>query len=125
MAENIGQIIKRVAEGKGISQKGLGEKINRTKQGIASIYRRATIDTDLLKDISIALDYDFFAHFYDDPSLTKFREQQFLNLKGQIEPLIEKLEQANKLISSQQETLAVQRKLIAKLEESVDRQKER
>jgi transcriptional regulator with XRE-family HTH domain len=119
MAEKIGQIIKRIAESKGVTQQTLGEKVNRTKQGIASVYRRGTIDTDLLREISVALDYDFFSHFYDDPSLTKFKLGQGLEILAQLESLGEKLDQANKLIESYEELLDVQRKLIAKLEESV------
>nr|WP_295931983.1 hypothetical protein [uncultured Dyadobacter sp.] len=119
MAESIGQIIKRVAESKGISQKALGEKINRTKQGVASIYRRATIDTDLLREISVALDHDFFAHFYEYSDLERFKLQQFSTMESEMVYLNEKLEQATKLLSSQEELLVVQRKLITNLEEIV------
>ena len=121
MAEKIGQIIKRIAESKGVTQQALGEKVSRTKQGIASVYRRGTIDTDLLREISVALDYDFFAHFYDDPSLSKFKIEQGLEARTTVENLTEKLAQANKLIASYEELLEVQRNLIARLEESASK----
>ena len=121
MAEKIGQIIKKVAEGQGYSQKGFGEKINKTKQGVASIYRRATIDTQLLLEVSIVLDYDFFAHFYSEPGLQKFKNVENSKWQDMINQLVDKLKVSDKLISSQEETLIVQRKLIAQLEEKIDR----
>lgn len=121
MAEKIGQIIKRVAEGQGYSQKGFGEKINKSKQGIASIYRRATIDTELLTEVSIVLDYDFFAHFYTDPGLQKFKNIEHSRWQDMINQLVDKLKASDKLVSSQEETLIVQRKLIAQLEEKINR----
>jgi len=125
MAKGIGQLIKQIAEGQGLSQKSLGEKINKTKQGIASIYRRATIDTDLLKEISIVLDYDFFAHFYEEPALEKFKNEQHSVWQNKLNLLSDKLDCSQKLIFSQEETLAIQRKLIAQLEEKIDLLKEK
>lgn len=124
MAEKIGQLIKRVAESQGFSQKSFGEKINKTKQGVASIYRRATIDTDLLKEISIVLNYDFFAYLYVDPSLQKFKNEEYSKWQDKIDELIDKLEASNKLTTSQEETLIVQRKLIIQLEEAINRYKD-
>lgn len=51
MQEKIGQIIKRVVTSQGLSQRQFGEKINRTKQAVANIYKRTTIDIEgLLKE---------------------------------------------------------------------------
>ncbi|MCE7044533.1 hypothetical protein [Dyadobacter sp. CY312] len=121
MAKQIGQLVKSVAEGQGLSQQTLGEKINKTKQGIASIYKRVTIDTTLLKEISIALDYDFFVHLYDDPDLRKFKEAEYSIWKNKIDVLVDKLDLYMKLTDSQEEALVIQRKLIAQLEEKIQR----
>ncbi|TKT85997.1 hypothetical protein [Dyadobacter frigoris] len=119
MTKRIGQLIKSVAEGQGLSQQGFGEKINKTKQGIASIYKRGTIDTNLLKEISIVLNYDFFVHLYDDPDLRKFKEAEYSIWQNKIDILAEKLDYSIKLTASKEETLATQRKLIAQLEEKI------
>ena len=43
----------------------LGSLINTSKQNIYGIYKRRTIDTGLLKKISQALEWDFFALYTD------------------------------------------------------------
>jgi hypothetical protein len=40
--------------------------INRTRQTVSDIYKRKTIDTDLLVNISAALSFDFLSLYYLD-----------------------------------------------------------
>lgn len=117
MNEKIGILIKKVADSQGLSQSQLGEKINRTKQGVAGIYKRSTIDTELLKDICIALNYDFFAHYYEDGPLLQFKQKSDAVWQDKINLLVERLESNEKLLKSNEEVIILQRKYISKLEE--------
>ena len=57
---HIGERIKERATELRIGATELGKLINTSKQNIYGIYKRRTIDTGLLKNISEALGYDFF-----------------------------------------------------------------
>lgn len=121
MAISIGLLIKEVAKGKGLSQKQFGEKINRTKQGVASIYRRSTIDTELLRDITKELNHDFFAYYYEEEPLKSFREKEIADWTEKIDDLNYKLATKDQLLAKNEEILALQRKYIAELEAKVAR----
>lgn len=60
---HIGSSIKEVFEGKGMTISEFGRRINKSRENIYSIFRRKTIDTGLLIDISGALDHDFFQYY--------------------------------------------------------------
>ena len=117
MDYTIGQLIKRIAESQGLSQKEFGLKINRTKQGVASIYRRVTIDTELLITICKELDYDFFSRYYLEEPLRSFRQKEIDNWQSKIEDLTKLLDSNEKLLKSSEEVITLQRKYILKLEE--------
>lgn len=119
MAMKIGQLIKEVAVRQGLSQKEFGEKINRTKQGVASIYNRSTIAVDLLILISEKLDFDFFAELYKIPPLSKFKEKETAIWENKIAGLLEKVTSQEKLIEGKDETLLLQRKYITELEDKI------
>jgi len=121
MAISIGLLIKEVAQGKGLSQKQFGEKINRTKQGVASIYRRSTIDTELLRDITEELDHDFFAYYYEQEPLKSFREKEIAEWTTKIDDLNQELSLKDQLLAKNEEILSLQRKYIAELEAKVAR----
>lgn len=121
MADKIGQQIKKVATSQGLNQKQFGEKINRTKQGVASIYRRSTIDTELLKEISGKLNYDFFAHYYEEEPLKSFRDKEVSEWVDKIEGLNRELVAKDQLLEKNEELLALQRKYIAELEDKLKR----
>ena len=118
---SIGQKIKEVAEGKGLSQPKVGELINRTKQAVASIYKRSTIDVDMLILLSNKLNYDFFADLYKSPSLVKFKKQEIAEWNVKIEQLQNQLKEKEELLATRIELVETQRKLINELEEKVKR----
>lgn len=120
MAEKIGQMIKRVAAERGLSQKQFGEKINKTKQGVASIYRRATIDTELLKEICETLNYDFFAHYYKEEPLLKFKQLETDKWTQQIDLLNKEIVSKDTILTKNEELFSLQRKYIRELEEKID-----
>ncbi|MGJ1342190.1 hypothetical protein [Sphingobacterium sp. 1.A.4] len=124
MKDKIGQIIKNVATAQGLTQQQFGEKINRTKQGAANIYRRSTIDTELLKSISRELNHDFFSYYYEDEPLKSFRDNESKGWLKQIENLQEELAAKDTLLEKNEEILSLQRKYITELEEKIARAKE-
>jgi len=63
---HIGEHIKERAKELRIGATELGKLINTSKQNIYGIYKRRTIDTGLLKNISEALNYDFFKLYASD-----------------------------------------------------------
>lgn len=63
MAFNIGEKVKARAKQLRIGPTELGKMINTSKQNIYGIYKRKSLDTETLRKLSAALDYDFF-EFY-------------------------------------------------------------
>lgn len=63
MEIHIGEIIKNKARELRIGPTELGEKINTSKQNVYGIYKRKSIDTDLLRKISNALGHNFFTYY--------------------------------------------------------------
>lgn len=70
---HIGEKIKQRAKELRIGPTELAEKISTSKQNIYGIFKRESIDTGLLYQISRALNYDFFA-LYTNPKLTPTKE---------------------------------------------------
>jgi hypothetical protein len=60
MAINIGEKIKARAKQMRIGPTELGKMINTSKQNIYGIYKRKAVDTEILRKLSAALEYDFF-----------------------------------------------------------------
>lgn len=57
---HIGEEIKRKAKELNLGPTELGRRINKTKSNVRDIFNRTSIDTELLKEISKALDFNFF-----------------------------------------------------------------
>lgn len=64
----IGKIIKEITEQRGISKSELGRRLNMSPTNVHKIFKRETIDTGLLYNLSQVLAYDFFAHYTFGPS---------------------------------------------------------
>jgi hypothetical protein len=64
MNTHIGEKIKERAHELRIGPTELARRINTTKQNVGWIYKRASLDSLLLYEISKALDFNFFS-FYD------------------------------------------------------------
>ena len=83
----IGKIIEEKLKEKSMTVTGLADKINRERSTVHDIFKRKSIDTELLIEISKALDYDFIHKVY-------FKEQAlstlFISIKTE-EELLEKL----------------------------------
>ena len=61
---HIGKIIQDKLAEKSMTVTGLATKINRERTTVHDIFKRKSIDTELLREISIALDYDFIRNVY-------------------------------------------------------------
>ncbi|CAN5228002.1 hypothetical protein BH09BAC5_BH09BAC5_01430 [soil metagenome] len=59
MANHLGIEIKKVLRNKGMSVSEFARRINKSRENIYSIFKRKSLDTDLLNNISQVLDYDF------------------------------------------------------------------
>ena len=119
MSFHLGKKVGEVAKSKGYSQSDLGKKVNLSKPGIASMYKRSGIDSDLLIKISEELDYDFFKHIYENTSIKKFKQQELANFISEIDTLKSENELLKRLVKKNDQILDLQFKLISELEEKL------
>ncbi|GAB3025364.1 hypothetical protein GCM10027051_32600 [Niabella terrae] len=117
----IGKKIKEIAESRGLSQVKVGKLINRTKQAVASIYKRSTIEVDLLMQLSEKLDYDFFADLYNTSGMSKFKKAEIAGWTSKIDTIENFLKEKEALLLTKTELVETQRKLIAELEGKLKR----
>jgi hypothetical protein len=65
MEVHIGSLIKARAKELRVGPTELGAKIDTSKQNVYGIFKRKSVDTDLLHQISLALNFDFFRYYTD------------------------------------------------------------
>lgn len=63
MAFHIGKIIEKRLKECGMAKSELARRAKVSPQLIQSILKRPSIDTDVLRRVSVVLDYDFFIHY--------------------------------------------------------------
>ncbi|MCB9230958.1 MAG: hypothetical protein H6581_04810 [Bacteroidia bacterium] len=80
---HLGEKIKQRAREIRLGPTQLGEQINTSKQNIYGIFKRQSLDTELLLRLSQALDYDFFALYSRKPA----KESKAEKLKEEISQL--------------------------------------
>lgn len=117
MVVSIGEKIKEFAESKGLSQKQFGALINRHEKTVANIYKRKTIDTELLLSICKATNHDFFSHFYQREPLKTFRKHELAELEKEMEELKSQLNQKDSYIALQGENIKNENDIIRLLKE--------
>jgi len=95
-----------------LNQKEFGVLIHRHEKTIANIILRKTIDTNLLLEISKALNHDFFKYFYEEEPLKELREKEMIaitigieNLKREVAQKEEMLLTNNRYIRSQEDVI--------------------
>lgn len=76
MALHIGEKIKARAKELRIGPTELAGMINTSKQNVYGIYKRKTLDSELLRKISLVLKLDFFSAYYDKQWQKNFQESQ-------------------------------------------------
>lgn len=123
MPIHIGEIIKLKADEKNLALEAVGRLINRTRQTVADIYKRQSIDTALLVDISRALEFDFFEQYYAEEPLKRMRERELAPFKKEIEELKKELAFKEQRIQDLERAAESDRKLINMLEEQNEKYK--
>lgn len=114
MSIHIGKLIKEKAKSKRLSQEAIGKMINTTKQNVGNIFRRKSIDTDLLLKISEALEFNFFEYYYNEEPLKSMRNERIKGLmdtvekqKTELAERAEKIAMLKDLVESQKDNLSL------------------
>ena len=63
---HIGELIRKRAKEMRIGPTELGKLINTSKQNVYGIFRRPSVDSELLMRLSKALQFNFFSHYAAD-----------------------------------------------------------
>jgi transcriptional regulator with XRE-family HTH domain len=95
MSIHLGKLISAKLKEKRISKSEFARMINKSRQNVQDILKRESLDTHLLKQISKALDYNFFELFTkntpDKVLLSQLREaQKEIEYLKKINSLLEK-----------------------------------
>lgn len=117
MPIHIGSFIKHMAEERKYSQQELGDLISRSKQNVGDIYRRHSIDSDLLYRFCCIFEYDFFALYLENSSFKSSHQIDLEQLLAKEKVLQEQLRHKDELLESMKNTLQVQQTAISLLEE--------
>lgn len=68
---HIGELIKNIFEKSSLSISEFAKKLNCERTNIYRIFKRKSVDTDLLMNISEILNHDFFCHLYNEASISQ------------------------------------------------------
>jgi transcriptional regulator with XRE-family HTH domain len=117
MSIHIGQLIKEKVTEKRLSQEALGKMINTTKQNVGNIYKRRSIDTQLLLKLCAVLEYDFFEAFYTEEPLKSMRKKELDAFNTEINNLQNTIRQKDERIRDLEEIMNSNKKVISLLEE--------
>jgi len=123
VSKTIGRLIEEESKKQGYSQSTFAKAIHKSKQGVASIFRRSNIDIELLKQITQVLNIDFFAKLYEDEPLKAFKENEVQEWQEKLYQLNIIIDNKNEALSQKQELIETQRKLINELESKLNRLK--
>lgn len=117
MSIHIGQIIKEKVTEKRLSQEALGKMINTTKQNVGNIYKRRSIDTQLLLKLCIVLEFNFFEVYYSEEPLKSMRNKELEAFNSEIRALQHTIKQKDERIRDLEEIMNSNKKVISLLEE--------
>ena len=125
MSIHIGQIIKERVTEKRLSQEALGKMINTTKQNVGNIYKRRSIDTQLLLKLCVVLEYNFFEVYYSEEPLKAMRQKEVESFNNEIKALQNTIRQKDEKIKDLEEIMSSNKKVISLLEEEKELYKNR
>ena len=125
MSIHIGQIIKERVTEKRLSQEALGKMINTTKQNVGNIYKRRSIDTQLLLKLCVVLEYNFFEVYYSEEPLKTMRQKEIEAFNNEIKALQNNIRQRDETIKHLEEIANSRSKIISLLEEEKEIYKSR
>lgn len=105
MPIHIGQKIKEITEKRGIAKAELGRRLNMSSTNVHKIFKRESIDTNLLENLSILLEHNFFAYYVEDLPILIQNANNNINStisqninNGEVESLREKVNMLEKII---------------------------
>jgi hypothetical protein len=111
MEVHIGKLILEKLKERGIKKSEFARRINKSRQNVQDIFKRQSLDTKLLADVSKVLDYNFFELISseknqtnallvmeEDPIPYKGAKSEKQKLKSQIDELSKQLKLAQKEI---------------------------
>lgn len=75
---HIGKKIKEVLKNSGMKSKDFAEAINLSRTNIYSIFKRETVDTGLLKQISKVLNYNFLDYLGEELPMVKDDKARYI-----------------------------------------------
>jgi transcriptional regulator with XRE-family HTH domain len=116
MGINIGLIIWKEMKAKSISREQLAQEVGVSKHRVGTILKSASIDTDILTRISIALGVNFFEYYRKDEDLARFEIDTLVQSDQELNELKNLLKDKNRLLELCDETIKSQKKIIATLE---------
>lgn len=109
----MGQLISQKVDEKEFTQEYLGQLISSSKQNVGNIFTRPSVDSDLLKRISEALEFNFFSVYFEDGYLRSAREKE-------LEPLTSRITALEKLVAELETKLAEKEVTLADYKKSID-----
>ena len=112
MKIHIGEKIKARAKELKLGTTELGKLINTSKQNIYGIFKRSSIDVDVLYEISRALKFNFF-QYYEIPELNK--------KEGKLQKELEELHKEIARLNSEIESLTEKNELLKKINSLLDK----
>ena len=110
MAIHIGEKIKEIIEKRGMGKSELARRLNMSSTNVHKIFKRETIDTGLLENISLLLEHNFFDYYVSN--LPIFIVQNSINNESSL--LLQN--ERNSEIESIREKIKVLEKKIDKLD---------
>lgn len=112
---HIGEAVRRRAEKLNLGPTALGRMINTSKQNVYGIFRRQSVDTELLYRLSRALKYDFFQEYRK--RMREMGEEWLEADDADSRMLTEALEECRSKLEANAEKIRLQEKLIRLMEE--------
>ncbi len=76
MEKKIGQLIRKRLEASNMEVTAFAKAIDKERSNIYDIFKRDSIDTNLLKKIGQVLNYDFFQELLEESTLEKLKLDQ-------------------------------------------------
>lgn len=77
MSLHIGEEIKKVFDKSGMKVQAFADKINYSRQNVNGIFKRSSLDTDLLLKISNVLNHDFFTLYVKQENILNEHQEKY------------------------------------------------
>ena len=123
MEVHIGKLILEKLKEQGISKSEFGRKINRSRQNVQDVFKRESIDTNLLSEVSKVLNYDFFQHLSRTKEVSLLMEDPGTYKRSELDKYKQKAADLSKELKLAQKELAYLKKINTLLEKKVERKK--